>query len=223
MTDLDKNQSTKREKTMLTSLLLSAPGPIVTGIPAITSHSATQIADFLRRTAELVALFISWWVYRRLQRGIASDDAYRARLEQMANFAVVGAMICSGTAMLVVGVTRLFVYKANGNVIMGLIIAVLGVLTNTWFWLRYAHMARELFDPVIEGQMRLYRAKSCVDLGVVAALTSVAVAPNHPVTQYIDASGCIIVACYLLYNGVDIIRKNKVKESSVCEDLSELD
>jgi divalent metal cation (Fe/Co/Zn/Cd) transporter len=208
---------------VLTSLLLSAPGPIVTGIPAITSHSATQIADFLRRTAELIALFITWWVYRKLQRGIVSDDAYRARMEQMSNFAVVGAMICSGVAMLIVGMTRLFVYKANGNVMMGLIIAVLGVLTNTWFWLRYARMTRELFDPVLEGQRRLYRAKSCVDLGVVVALTSVAVAPNHPVTQYIDASGCMIVACYLLYNGLDILRKNKAKKDSICEDLSELD
>jgi divalent metal cation (Fe/Co/Zn/Cd) transporter len=219
MTDLDKNQSSKREKTMLISLLLSAPGPIVTGIPAITSLSATQIADFLRRTAELVALFVSWWIYRKLQRDIASDNAYRPRMEQRANLVVAGAMICSGVAMLIVGVTRLFFYKANGNVIMGLIIAALGLLTNTWFWLRYTRMTRELFDPVIEGQQKLYRAKSCVDLGVVVALTSVAVAPSHPATQYIDASGCIIVACYLLYNGVDIIWKNKVKKSSVCEDL----
>ncbi|MDF2873147.1 MAG: putative rane transporter [Anaerocolumna sp.] len=222
MTDLDKNQSSKREKTMLISLLLSAPGPIVTGIPAITSLSATQIADFLRRTAELVALFVSWWIYRKLQRGITSDNAYRTRMEQRANLVVTGAMICSGIAMLIVGVTRLFVYKANGNVIMGLIIAVLGLLTNTWFWLRYTRMTRELFDPVIDGQQKLYRAKACVDLGVVAALTSVAVAPNYPATQYIDSSGCIIVACYLLYNGVEIIRKNRTKEGSVCEDLSEL-
>lgn len=221
MADLEKNQSSKREKTMLTSLLLSSPGPIVTGIPALASHSATQIADFLRRTAELIALFISWWVYRKLhQSGMISDEEYRRRMEQMANLAVVGAMICSGLAMLVVGVARMFVYKANGNVMMGLIIAVLGVLTNTWFWLRYTRMTKELFDPVIEGQQKLYRAKAFVDLGVVIALTSVAVAPNHPVTQYVDALGCIIVACYLLYNGADIIRKNKTKESSVCEDLS---
>lgn len=222
MNDLNNKQSFKREKTMLISLLLSAPGPIVTGIPAIASHSATQIADFLRRTAELVALFISWWIYRKLQRNTAPDDTFRARMERTSNLTVAGAMFFSGIAMLVVGVARLLVYEANGNVIIGIIIAVLGVLTNTWFWLRYRSMTREQFDPVIAGQQKLYRAKACVDLCVVIALTSVAVAPNHPMTQYIDALGCIIVACYLLYNGVDIIRKNKAKDSSVCKDLPEL-
>jgi divalent metal cation (Fe/Co/Zn/Cd) transporter len=219
MTDLNKNQSSKREKTMLIALLLSGPGPILTGIAAITSHSATQIADFLRRTAELVALFVSWWIYRKLQLSMASDDTYRANMERMANLTVAGAMMCSGIAMIVVGVVRLFIYSTSGNVIMGLIIAVLGLLTNTWFWWRYGRMTREELDPIIAGQQKLYRAKACVDLCVVTALTSVVVAPNHPATQYIDALGCIIVAFYLLYNGVDMIRKNKIKENFASEDI----
>ncbi len=117
--------------------------------------------------------------------------------------------MCSGIAMLVVGVFRLLRYEASGNVTMGLVIAVLGLLTNTWFWWRYRSLTRERFDPVIAGQQSLYRAKACVDLCVVTALTAVAVAPSHPATQYIDALGCITVACYLLYNGVDMMRKTK--------------
>lgn len=220
MTDLNKKRSSKGERTLFISLLLSAPGAIVTGIPAITSHSATQIADFLRRSAELIALFVSWWIYRKLQRSIETDAACRARMERTANLTVAGAMICSGIAMLVVGVVRLFVYRASGNVIMGLIIAVLGVLTNSWFWWRYSHMVRERFDPVIAGQQKLYRAKTSVDLCVTAALASVVVAPGHPVTRYIDALGCIIVACYLLYNGLDMMRKSGAAGNSGDKDIS---
>ena len=216
MQDINKKQSPKGEKTLLTSFLLSAPGPIVTGIAAITSHSSTRIADFLRRTAELIALFVSWWVYRKLLRRIDSDDAYRASMERMANLTVAGAMMSSGIAMLVVGVARLFVYEANGSTVMGLIIAVLGLITNTWFWRRYRNITREGFDPVIAGQQRLYRAKACVDLCVVTALISVAVAPNHPATQYIDALGCIVVAFYLFYNGIYMVWKDKVRLSSDC-------
>jgi len=213
MMDLNKKQSKPREKVMFMSLLLSAPGPIVTGIPAIMSHSATQIADFLRRTAELVALFVSWWVYRNLERSEIHEDDYRTRMEHIANFTVSGAMICSGIAMFVVGVSRFFVYKINGSVIMGLIIAILGVVTNSWFWWRYRNMIREKFNPVISGQEKLYRAKTCVDLCVVIALTSVAVAPYHIVTQYIDAVGCVIVAFYLMHNGVDMLPKKKKAEN----------
>jgi len=223
MKALNEYQSSNREKVMLMSLLLSAPGPIVTGIPAILSHSATQIADFLRRTSELVALFVSWWIYRKLKHIENSDDTYRIHLERIANLTVFGAMMCSGMSMFIVGVSRFFIYRANGNVVLGLIIAILGVLTNLWFWWRYRNMIREKYNSVIAGQEKLYRAKACIDICVVSALISVAVAPNHPLTQFIDALGCIIVAFYLLYNGVDMLRKNKDDVNNKPENLCEMD
>ena len=218
MSDLDKVSASKRERTLLISLLISSLAPIATGVPAIISRSATQIADFLRRTAELMALFVSWWVYRKILRKVdpetGPDHLYRARMEHIANMTVVGAMACSGIAMLVVGIIRLFVYKVSGNVIMGLIIAILGLSVNAWFWWRYPTMIREEFDLVIAGQRNLYRAKVFIDIAVVIALTSVTIAPSRPITKYIDALGCIIVSFYLLYNGFDMLRKNKVAEHS---------
>ncbi len=211
MADLKKNRSDKSERTLLVALLLSAPGPIITGFAAITSHSATQIADFLRRSAELAATFVSWWVFRRLRNNEASGDAYRTRLERITNLTVAGAMICSGIALFIVGMFRLFVYEASGNVTMGLIIAILGLLVNTWFWRRYWSLNRAQFDSVITAQQKLYRAKACVDFCVVAALAAVAFAPAHPVTRYVDSFGSIIVAVYLLYNGITMAWKNRIK------------
>lgn len=100
MSDLDKVSASKRERTLLISLLISSLAPIATGIPAIISRSATQIADFLRRTAELLALFVSWWVYRKIFKEAdpetGPDHSYRVRMEHIANMTVVGAMACSG-------------------------------------------------------------------------------------------------------------------------------
>ncbi len=205
MSGSEKTPISKREKTMLTSFLISASGPIVTGITAITSRSATQIADFLRRTAELLALFTSWWVYRKLYGKTESDPEYCARMENIADATVLGAMFCSGIVMLAIGISRLFVYKVSGNVILGLITATMGLLVNAWFWRRYSIMIREEFDSIVAGQQRLYRAKVFVDIAVVTALASVTIAPNHPAIRYIDALGCIIVSFYLLYNGFGII------------------
>jgi Co/Zn/Cd efflux system component len=83
MNGLSKEQSSNRARTLLTALLLSAPGPLVTGIAVITSQSTTQMADFLRRSVELVAIFVSWWVFRQLHRN-ALDEAHQARLERAA-------------------------------------------------------------------------------------------------------------------------------------------
>ena len=55
---------------------------------------------------------------------------------------------------------------------------------------------------MIAGQQQLYRAKVLVDVCVVAALAAVAIAPGHPVTRYVDLLGSVIVAVYLLWNGL---------------------
>jgi divalent metal cation (Fe/Co/Zn/Cd) transporter len=203
---LSRKQSASREKMLATSLLLSAPGPLVTGIAVVTSQSTTQLADFLRRSVELVAIFISWWVFRRLHRGEAASPAQQARLERAAGLTTAGAMACSGVVLLVVALSRLAVFEPGGRVTLGLVIAVLGVLTNGWFWRRYAALTREQYNPVIAAQQQLYRAKTTVDLCVVAALAAVAFAPTHPVTRYIDLFGSLIVAGYMLWNGVRMAR-----------------
>ncbi len=202
MTTLSKEQAASREKTLLTALLLSAPGPLVTGFAVISSHSTTQLADFIRRGMELVALFLSWWVFRQLQRNMALSKAAQSRLARAANLSVAGVMLCSGLVMVIVSLSRLSVFEPGGKVTSGLIIAVLGLITNGWFWRRYAVLTREQYSSVIAAQQQLYRAKACIDLCVVAALATVTMAPTHPATQYVDILGSVTVAGYLLWSGL---------------------
>ncbi|NLY19023.1 MAG: cation transporter [Clostridiaceae bacterium] len=197
-----RENSLKGEKTLLASLLLSAPGPIVTGISVLLSFSTTQIADFLRRTTELVAIAVSWWVYRKLGQSVEIDDTGKTRMERMAKRFTSGAMICSGVMLFIITVLQMHSYRPGGNVTMGLVIAALGVLVNSWFWLRYRSLNREKYDAVIAVQQKLYRAKSFADVCVVIALATVAMAPGHPVTRYVDILGSIIITCYLLWSGL---------------------
>ena len=205
MTDLSKEQAASREKTLLTALLLSTPGPLVTGLAAMSSHSTTQLADFIRRSVELVALFLSWWVFRQLQRNTALSEDDRSRLELVVGLSVAGTMICSGVVMSILAISRWSVFEPGGNVVPGLIIAVLGLIFNGWFWRRYAAMTREKFSSVIAAQQKLYLAKASVDLCVVIALAAVAIAPTHPATRYVDILGSIIVAGYLLWSGLRMV------------------
>jgi len=208
MTELSKEQAASREKTLLIALLLSAPGPLVTGLAAISSHSTTQLADFIRRSVELVALFLSWWVFRRLQRNTELSKAEQSRLEHSAGLSVAAAMICSGVVMLSVAISRFSVFEPGGTVIPGLVIAVLGLITNGWFWRRYTVLTREQYSSVIASQQKLYRAKAIVDLCVVTALAAVAIGPTHPATPYVDIFGSIAVAGYLLWNGVRLAQSH---------------
>lgn len=87
--------------TLLMSVLMSAPGPIVVGIGLILGRSSTQLADFLRRSAELIAIIVSYFVFI-LSGADNADPDKKAKYERRSNI-VVGAMMCiSGAAMLIV-------------------------------------------------------------------------------------------------------------------------
>jgi len=201
------------ERTLLASVLLSSPGPIVVGAGLLIGRSSTQLADFIRRTAELAAIVVSWAVYRVLRRGGEPDSARRRRLERTANGFVGGAMCLSGAAMLVLA---LFSGGAEkGNVIPGLVIAGLGVTTNGWFWFRYRTLDRREPSAILAAQSRLYRAKTLVDGCVTAALATLALAPASPAARYVDLSGSAAVALYMVISGVLVVRGGSRVERTV--------
>lgn len=192
------------ERTLLASVVMSSPGPIVVGAALFFGRSSTQLADFIRRTAELAAIIVSWLVYRLLHRGDEPNEAHRRRLEHVANTCVGAAMCLSGAALLFIALFS--PGTGEGNVIPGLAIALLGVTTNSWFWLRYRRLNLSKPDAILAVQSKLYRAKSLVDACVTIALAVVAFAPGAPVARIVDLFGSLIVAAYLVLNGVITLR-----------------
>ena len=194
-------------RTLLLSVLMSAPGPLVVGLGLLAGRSSTQIADFVRRTAELLAIIMSFAVYRITTREGTCDETNRNKLERRSN-AFVGAMMCLGGSFMVL-LTLLSDGGDKGNVIPGLAIAVLGVIANTAFWVRYSRLNRQQPNAILGVQARLYRAKSLVDGCVTAALLSVVLAPQSPVSGWLDFAGSLIVALYLIRCGIQTIREAK--------------
>ena len=212
-------KSKSGERTLLASVLLSSPGPLVVAIALFFGRSSTQLADFIRRTAELVAIVVSLIVYRKVLHGKSADMAQRKhKLERVADLSVGLAMCLSGAA--IVAISVLSNEADKGNVIPGLVIAVLGVITNTWFWFRYARLDRETPNAVLAVQSHLYRAKSLVDACVVIALTTVAIAPAAPATRYVDLIGSLIVSIYLMVGGVNIVRGKRELSGELAGELA---
>ena len=215
-----KKKSGKR--TMFMSVLMSAPGPLIVGAGLMVGRSTTQLADFLRRSAELLALIVACIVYS-MTSGDEADKANgsdgqnniseqerkakrKADLERNSNL-FVGAMMClSGSAMLLI--TLLSADTEKGNVIPGLAVAVLGVIANSLFWRKYTKLNRQEPNAILAVQSRLYRAKALVDICVTTALGSVALFPTAQVSYYLDKIGSVIVALYLAWCGVKTVREN---------------
>jgi divalent metal cation (Fe/Co/Zn/Cd) transporter len=204
-----KNKS--GERTLLASVALSSPGPVVVGIGLFLGKSSTQLADFIRRSAELIAIIVSWAVYRITHKRTEYSDNHRLRLERIANYCVGIAMCLSGMAMLLVAL--LYPTKEKGNVILGLIISILGVTANTWFRIRYQKLNKTKPNSILAIQSRLYGAKAVVDACVTTALIAVAISPGSPAAYFMDILGSTAVAVYLLiYGAITVFRKKAANQ-----------
>lgn len=190
-------------RTLLMSVLMSSPGPLVVGLGLLAGRSSTQIADFVRRSSELLAIIMAFVVYKITTQDGACDDARKARMERRSN-AFVGAMMCIGGSFMV-ALTLMAESADKGNVIPGLSIAVMGVIANTIFWRKYSRLNKAEPNAILAVQARLYRAKSLVDCCVTIALLSVAIAPGSAVSMRLDFVGSIIVAIYLIWCGIKTI------------------
>lgn len=195
------------KNTLLASVVLSSPGPIVLGAGLMVGRSSTQLADFVRRTAELAAIIVSWVIFRMTSKDGEQDAKRKARLESIANLCVGLAMCFGGGAMAIIAL--LSENTEKGNVIPGLVIAVLGVITNSWFWFRYRALDKASPNAILAVQSKLYRAKSLVDICVTAALATVAISPASAAAYYMDIAGSAAVAVYLLVNGVSTVVKSR--------------
>ena len=192
-------------RTLLWSVVMSAPGPLIVGLGLMSGRSSTQLADFVRRSAELLAIVMAFVSYRLTTRGVVTDAVKKEKLERISNL-FVGAMMCVGGAiMLVLAIASNHADK--GNVIPGLCVAVLGVIANTIFWQKYSRLNRAEPNPILAVQARLYRAKSLVDTCVTLALLAVVLVPGSLFSYYFDLLGSIVVAVYLVSCGGQTIRE----------------
>ena len=197
------NDKKSGAKTLLWSIIMSSPGPLVVGLGLLAGRSSTQIADFMRRSAELLAIIMSFVVYRAVTKQGVTDAVKKRKMERGSNV-FVGSMMClAGGVMAVLAFTMNS--EDKGNVIPGLAIAVLGVIANSIFWIRYTRINKVEPNAIMAVQARLYRAKTLVDTSVTIALLSVLVAPQSAVSSWLDLIGSVIVAVYLIWCGIQTV------------------
>lgn len=190
-------------RTLLASLLLSAPGPLVLGLGLLVGNSTTQIADFVRRTVELVATFVSWSVYRSTAE-LPSSDVNRTRLERRADMYVASAMIVSGLVMGSLAIAGLTRQSDKGNLVPALVIAILSVISNGIIAVNYSISWKKTPNRVLQAQRTLYRTKTVVDAFVCATLIAVITLTGNT-QRILDLSGGLFVTAVLLVNGFKLL------------------
>ena len=197
-------------RTLLISVLMSSYGPVILGLGLRVGHSSTQIADFTRRTAELLALVVAFIVYAVTNRRQDMAESQKQELERRGNLFTGVIMCVSGLSMLMLSVLSADTDK--GNVIPALAIAFLGVVANSIFWRRYTSLYRKQGNAILGVQARLYGAKTAVDVCVVTALAAVLIFPGTKASFWLDRIGSMLVSLYMIRCGImTIMEQEKLK------------
>ena len=135
-------------KTLLLSVIMSSPGPLVVGLGLLIGQSSTQVADFVRRSIELLAIILSFVIYCITTKNELVDEIKKRKLEKGTNIFVSIAMVASGIIMCVLAITS--TSEEKGNVIPGLAIALLGLVANTFFWIKYSKLNKQSKNSILE-------------------------------------------------------------------------
>ena len=198
-------------RTLLMSVLMSSYGPVILGLGLRIGHSSTQIADFTRRTAELLALIAAFAVYAVTNRRQDMAETQKRALERKGNLFTGIIMCISGLSMLLLSILSEDTDK--GNVIPALVIAFLGVVANAIFWRRYTALYQRQGNAILGVQARLYGAKTAVDACVVTALATVLILPGTKASFLLDRIGSLLVALYMIRCGVKTIKEQRNLDS----------
>ena len=194
-------------RTLLMSMLVSLPAPLLLGFGLRFGHSSTQISDFVRRTSELTAIIVAFVLYVYTNRRQDMDGERKRQLERRGNIFTGVIMCVSGVSMILV--TLLAGGGDKGNVIPAFALALLGAAANIFFWRRYTGLFKKQGNAIIGVQARLYGAKSVVDLCVTSALASVLLFPGTGFSQWFDVIGSLLVSLYMIRSGLKTIAEQK--------------
>lgn len=194
-------------RTLLLSVLFSASGPIVLGIGLTVGRSSTQLSDFTRRMAELLALIVALAIYVVTNKNDGMEEARKRSLERRGNFFTGIIMCVSGVSMILLAL--LSGNEDKGNVLPAMIIAFLGVVANSIFWQRYTALFRRQGNAILGVQARLYGAKTAVDVCVTTALAAVLMFPGTQVSYRLDMVGSLLVSLYMISCGIKTILEQR--------------
>lgn len=201
----DSGIKKEKERTLRAAWIVSSTAPLATGFAFYQSGSVTVLADFFRRTLELMVLFSNWFIYKKILRseqGIKKVDP--KKLEDYAARGVMAVMALSFGVIFFNAVGQLRDPQPLGEIWAGMTIGVLGLLVNGTFWRKNRSLAKRESSSLFYAQWKLYRAKALMDLTLVVILSASRLFEGHPAALYFDPLGSIGISFFLLYSSYTI-------------------
>lgn len=187
---------------------LSLMAPLVSGLAFYQSGSLTLLADFFRRSFELLVIFNNWRIIKKIIRNQRLNISQnRIKEEEAGVRGILMAMVLS----FFFTVFNIFREIKNpsplGNIGLGLFIGLAGLWVNSFFWQKNKILAKREESPMFFSQWRLYRLKALMDINIVLTLILSRALEESIYANHIDIVGSIIISLFLLKTIYDLVNR----------------
>lgn len=177
-------------------------------VAAVLAGSITMFADVVKCGNEILATFFAWLTLRKVAKGGQGTYDYgMGKLENLTGIVTGAVMFVSLILVFYTAVHRILVPEELqvGGAALGIALMFIGVVVNTWLWIKNYRLARIEHSPVMESQWRLFRTKAFSDASVFAALVLSVILRPYSWSLYIDPVASFVIVGFLLTSGYRVI------------------
>lgn len=211
-----------KQRALLVAVVSTFLSLIPTAYATLLSNSVILLTDLLRCLVEFCAILLSWLILRHVSRSDSSRFNYGyGKLEQISSIAVAVAMLGTFLAVMISALLRILSPQPVENAGFGFVLGILSILGNVTLWRVNYSLAKQSASAVMESQWRLFRAKSCASIIVVASLLPSMFGPLGEEYWWTDPLGSLILAGFLLYSAMGMFSSSmrELLDSSLEEGL----
>jgi cation diffusion facilitator family transporter len=198
----------KKQRTVLISLIIDFALWIPDIVAAILSGSIVLFADVLKCGNEILATFFAYLTIRKMANGGAGGYDYgMGKFETMTSVITGGVMFVSLLIVFMIALYRIAVPGdlVHEGVLLGIVLMVIGVIMNSWLWLKNYRFNQKQPSPIMDSQWRLFRTKAFSDFTVLVSLIASLELSAYSWSLYIDPLASFVIAGFLLFSGYRVI------------------
>lgn len=199
----------EKERSILTGMLFGLSALVPDLIAVIMANSVMLLSDLLKSGSETAATFLSWLAVRKVRQGKSFDYNYgQGKLENISSLAVAGAMALSWLIVTFSAVYRIWRPSPIGSIGFALFVTGGAGVINAGLWRKNRRLAGQEPSPIIDSQLRLYRAKTVANVCVILSLILSAVFRGRRWATYIDPAGAFLISGFLLVSAYHVVTES---------------
>jgi len=188
----------RSERTVFAGLMMGllALGPRI--LAAYLSGSITLLTDLLRSGTETLSHLSSWIVLRKIRRG--RDAVFEfglGKLESVASFLIIQAMLLSAAIMAWASIQRLLNPRPLDRLGFGIVVVLALSVSNFFLWRRSERLAISSDSPLMSSHARLVRNKFLANCCVLVSLTIGTFGRGIPELVYVDPLTSLLLCGFI--------------------------